>query len=314
MIEVQQLTKKYGRTLAVDDISFSISAGEVIGFLGPNGAGKSTVMNILTGCISATAGSVKIGGVDILEDPEAVKSRIGYLAEHPPLYTEMTPREYLHIVCLLKHIPTDRRRTETDRVMEKVGITHVSRRLIRNLSKGYRQRVGLAQALIGDPDLLIFDEPTVGLDPGQIIGIRNLISDLGCSRTVVLSSHILSEVQAVCQRVLIISGGRIIASDRPDELSRRLFGANRLLISAEAEEDRARAVMEGINGVEEYDLRRGEELGTVSVRIKASEHADIRRDVFTAFASAGIPLLQMRPIDTNLEEIFLDLTNSEAGL
>jgi ABC-2 type transport system ATP-binding protein len=314
MIEVEQLTKRYGRTLAVDDISFKIDKGEVIGFLGPNGAGKSTVMNILTGCISASAGRAKINGIDILEDPSTVKKMIGYLPENPPLYAEMTPGEYLSTVCDLKGVARDQRRKEIEQIMEKVGITHVSRRLIRNLSKGYRQRVGLAQAMIGEPDILILDEPTVGLDPGQIIGIRNLIADLGKKHTVVLSSHILSEVQAVCQRVMIISKGKIIASDRPEELSRHLFGGNRLFITAAAAREQAESTVSKLTGIIDYKIEAGEEHNTVNVYFNADDDRDIRRDVFNAFAEAGTPLLMMRPIDMSLEEIFLDLTRSEVDL
>ena len=314
MIQVDHLTKRYGRIVAVNDISFTINAGEVIGFLGPNGAGKSTTMNILTGCVSASEGSVAIHGIDILDDPSAAKRMIGYLPEHPPLYSEMTPLEYLRTVCDLKAIPAAERKREIPRVMEKVGITDVSRRLIRNLSKGYRQRVGLAQAMIGEPPILILDEPTVGLDPGQIIGIRKLITDLGKDHTVVLSSHILSEVQAVCERVMIISRGSIIASDTPEQLSRNLFGTNRLFLSVESGSADVEPVIRKIPDLEDYQIESGEEPGTLAVMLKAHDEADIRRSVFSAFAAAGIPILMMRPIDMSLEDIFLDLTRSEVEL
>ncbi len=314
MIQVDHLTKRYGRIVAVDDISFTINAGEVIGFLGPNGAGKSTTMNILTGCVSASEGSVSINGTDILDDPSAAKRMIGYLPEHPPLYSEMTSLEYLRTVCDLKAIPAAERKREIPRVMEKVGITDVSRRLIRNLSKGYRQRVGLAQAMIGEPPILILDEPTVGLDPGQIIGIRKLITDLGKDHTVVLSSHILSEVQAVCERVMIINKGSIIASDTPEQLSRNLFGTNRLFLSVAAGSADVESVITTIPAIENFQVENGEESGTLSVMLKAHDEADIRRDVFMAFAAAGIPILMMRPIDMSLEDIFLDLTRSEVEL
>jgi gliding motility-associated transport system ATP-binding protein len=314
MIQVEHLTKKFGRIVAVDDISFKIEKGEIIGFLGPNGAGKSTTMNILTGCISASKGKAMIAGIDILEDPAKVKKMIGYLPEQPPLYGEMTAKEFLRTVCDLKKIPKVERKDEIIRVMEKVGITDVSGRLIRNLSKGYRQRVGLAQAMIGKPPILILDEPTVGLDPGQIIGIRNLINDLGKEHTVILSSHILSEVQAVCERVMIIAKGKIIASDTPGNLSKHLFGTNRLFVSVAAEREAVEETVKSLSDIVEYQIEEGEEAGSVSVKMKAVENTDIRKAVFSAFAAANQPLLMMRPIDMSLEEIFLDLTRAEVEL
>jgi len=314
MIQVEHLTKKFGRIVAVDDISFKVKKGEIIGFLGPNGAGKTTTMNILTGCISATDGKTMIAGIDILDDPAKVKKMIGYLPEHPPLYGEMTSREYLRTVCDLKNIPKSERKEEIPLVMERVGITDISGRLIRNLSKGYRQRVGLAQAMIGRPPIMILDEPTVGLDPGQIIGIRNLINDLGKDHTVIISSHILSEVQAVCERVIIIAEGKIIASDTPENLSRHLFGTNRLFVSVAAEREAVEETVKSIPDIVEYQIEEGEEAGAVTVKMKAAENADIRKAVFSAFAAANQPLLMMRPIDMSLEEIFLDLTRAEVEL
>ena len=310
MIQADHLTRRYGRLTAVDDISFHIRKGEVIGFLGPNGAGKSTTMNMLTGCISATEGRALIGGIDILEDPTAAKRLIGYLPEQPPLYVDMTVTEYLRTVCDLKGVPGKLRRDELDRVMDKVGVTNVSGRLVKNLSKGYRQRVGLAQAMIGSPPILILDEPTVGLDPGQIIGIRNLITDLGKDHTVILSSHILPEVQAVCERVMIINQGRIVASDTPENLSRRLFGMNRLQLVAVGAEVQVDGIMKGIGKVKNYQVQPGDEEGTVRVDCQADDADDIRQDVFLAFADARVPLLLMRPIDLSLEEVFLGLTHA----
>lgn len=314
MIQVEHLTKKFGRIVAVDDISFRIKKGEIIGFLGPNGAGKSTTMNILTGCISASEGKALINGIDILEEPAKVKKMIGYLPENPPLYGEMTAKEFLHTVCDLKNIPKPVRKDEINRVMKRVGIVDVSGRLIRNLSKGYKQRVGLAQAMIGKPPIMILDEPTVGLDPGQIIGIRNLINDLGRDHTVILSSHILSEVQAVCERVMIIAKGKIIASDTPENLSQHLFGSNRLFVSVAAETAAVEKTVKSIPDIIEYQIEEGEEIGAVSVKMKAAENTDIRKAVFSAFAAANQPLLMMRPIDMSLEEIFLDLTRAEVEL
>lgn len=310
MIQAEHLTRRYGRLTAVDDISFHIHRGEVIGFLGPNGAGKSTTMNMLTGCISATEGRALIGGIDILEDPTAAKRLIGYLPEQPPLYLDMTVVEYLRTVCDLKGLPKRQKRDELDRVMQKVGVTNVSGRLVKNLSKGYRQRVGLAQAMIGSPPILILDEPTVGLDPGQIIGIRNLITDLGKEHTVILSSHILPEVQAVCERVMIINQGRIVASDTPENLSRRLFGMNRLQLVAVGSSERVEAIMGGIGKVKSHQVEPGEEEGTVRVECQAGDEDDIRQDVFLAFSDAKVPLLLMRPVDLSLEEVFLGLTDT----
>ncbi|NQT59407.1 MAG: ATP-binding cassette domain-containing protein [Bacteroidetes bacterium] len=314
MIQVEHLTKKFGRIVAVDDISFKIEKGEIIGFLGPNGAGKSTTMNILTGCLSASEGKAMINGINILDEPSKVKKMIGYLPEQPPLYGEMTSKEFLRTVCDLKSIPGAERKNEIARVMEKVGITDVSGRLIRNLSKGYRQRVGLAQAMIGKPPIMILDEPTVGLDPGQIIGIRNLINDLGKDHTVILSSHILSEVQAVCERVMIIAKGKIIASDTPENLSQHLFGTNRLFVSTAANREAVEETVKSIPNIVEYQIEESEEPGAVNVKMKAAENADIRKAVFSAFAAANQPLLMMRPIDMSLEEIFLDLTRAEVEL
>ena len=310
MIQAEHLTRRYGRLTAVDDISFHIHKGEVIGFLGPNGAGKSTTMNMLTGCISATEGRALIGGIDILEDPTAAKRLIGYLPEQPPLYLDMTVVEYLRTVCDLKGITKRLKRDELDRVMQKVGVTNVSGRLVKNLSKGYRQRVGLAQAMIGSPPILILDEPTVGLDPGQIIGIRNLITDLGKEHTVILSSHILPEVQAVCERVMIINQGRIVASDTPENLSRRLFGLTWLQPGAVGSSEQVKAIMGGIRKVKSHQVEPGEEEGTVRVECQAGDEDDIRQDVFLAFSDAKVPLLLMRPIDLSLEEVFLGLTDT----
>ena len=254
MITVEHLTKRYGDFTAVDDISFTIGEGHIYGFLGPNGAGKSTTMNIMTGCLAATSGEVKIDGYDIFEQARQAKQCIGYLPEIPPLYTDETPREYLRFVAEAKGIAGKEIPGEVDRVIGEAGLTEMQERLIRNLSKGYRQRVGIAQALLGNPRYIILDEPTVGLDPLQIIEIRDLIRQLGQKHTVILSSHILSEVQAICESVLIIAHGKLVAFDTPQNLERRLAENNRLTITAECGEEQLRAILDGTEAVASYTV------------------------------------------------------------
>ena len=254
MITVEHLTKRYGDFTAVDDISFTIGEGHIYGFLGPNGAGKSTTMNIMTGCLAATSGEVKIDGYDIFEQARQAKQCIGYLPEIPPLYTDETPREYLRFVAEAKGIAGKEIPGEVDRVIGEAGLTQMQERLIRNLSKGYRQRVGIAQALLGNPRYIILDEPTVGLDPLQIIEIRDLIRQLGQKHTVILSSHILSEVQAICESVLIIAHGKLVAFDTPQNLERRLAENNRLTITAECGEEQLRAILDGTEAVASYTV------------------------------------------------------------
>ncbi|AEJ61766.1 ABC transporter related protein [Spirochaeta thermophila DSM 6578] len=312
MIEVQHLTKRYGIHTAVHDVSFSIQKGEIVGFLGPNGAGKSTTMNILTGYLSATEGTVVIDGVKLLEEPEECKKKIGYLPENPPLYGHLTVDEFLRFVADLKYVPRRRQKEHLESIMEKVGILHVRGRLVRNLSKGYKQRVGLAQALVGDPEILILDEPTIGLDPRQIIDIRTLIKDLGKDRTVILSSHILPEVSMVCKRVLIINNGVIVADDTPENLAKRLMGTNTLLLRIEGTREAVEKALSAVKEVQELEFRPSQEEGTVEVVAKAPEETDIRKAVFTACARAGLPILQMRSLDISLEDIFLQLVTQES--
>lgn len=249
MIEIQNLTKTYGRIKAVDNISFTVEKGEILGFLGPNGAGKSTTMNILTGYISSTSGIVKVAGKDVLENPVEVKKHIGYLPEHPPLYLDMTVNEYLDFCANLKSVPAKEWKSQKKDIMELVKVTHVSHRLVKNLSKGYKQRVGLAQALVGTPEVLILDEPTVGLDPKQIIEIRNLIKALGKNHTIILSSHILPEVSAVCDRVVIINKGKIAAVDTPDNLSKALTDFSRFTVTVAGPENKVKDIISHIYGV-----------------------------------------------------------------
>ena len=277
MITVEHLTKRYGDFTAVDDISFTIGEGHIYGFLGPNGAGKSTTMNIMTGCLAATSGEVKIDGYDIFEQARQAKQCIGYLPEIPPLYTDETPREYLRFVAEAKGIAGKEIPGEVDRVIGEAGLTEMQERLIRNLSKGYRQRVGIAQALLGNPRYIILDEPTVGLDPLQIIEIRDLIRQLGQKHTVILSSHILSEVQAICESVLIIAHGKLVAFDTPQNLERRLAENNRLTITAECSEEQLRAILDGTEAVASY---------TVDAVPQPALHAAPAEDAETAPAAA----------------------------
>lgn len=311
MIRAENLTKRYGQHVAIDSLSFNIERGEILGFLGPNGAGKSTTMNILTGYLSATEGNVIVDGLDILEHPEEVKKKIGYLPEQPPLYPDMTVDEYLKFVCDIKKVPRDKKKSSMERIFELVGISEVQHRLIKNLSKGYKQRVGLAQALIGNPEILILDEPTVGLDPKQIIEIRNLIKSLREQHTIILSSHILPEVSAVCQRVLILNRGKIAASDTTDNLSRRLLGANLLALKVEGPEAAVRKVLSSIPDITKIETHPSQEPGVVEVLVEAEKDKDIRRDIFRVLKDTDLPILLMRPQDLTLEDIFLQLTTTE---
>ncbi|MGN0746748.1 MAG: ABC transporter ATP-binding protein [Aristaeellaceae bacterium] len=312
MIEVRHLTKRYGGHTAVSDLSFTIDKGKVYGFLGPNGAGKSTTMNIMTGCLGATEGEVLIDGHNIMDEPMKAKKLIGYLPELPPLYMDMTPREYLRFVLQAKGVPHKEWQEQLERVMDKTRITDVQNRLIRNLSKGYRQRVGIAQALIGDPEVIILDEPTVGLDPAQIIEIRELIRELGKEHTLVLSSHILSEVQAVCDAIMIISRGRLVASDTPENLTALLAGASTLELDIKATEDEARAILGKVENVADMAFSEGEG-DTVHAAVTPRGGTDIREDVFNAFAQAGRPLLGMSRSKASLEDVFMELTQAEAA-
>ena len=310
MIEVRHLTKRYGSHTAVSDLSFTIDKGKVYGFLGPNGAGKSTTMNIMTGCLGATEGEVLIDGHNIMDEPMKAKKLIGYLPELPPLYMDMTPREYLRFVLQAKGVPRKDWQEQLERVMDKTRITDVQHRLIRNLSKGYRQRVGIAQALLGNPEVIILDEPTVGLDPAQIIEIRELIRELGKEHTLVLSSHILSEVQAVCDAIMIISRGRLVASDTPENLTALLAGASTLEMEIKATEDEARAILGKVDGVADVTFSQGEG-DAVHATVTPRGGADIREGVFNAFAKAGRPLLEMSRNRASLEDVFMELTQTE---
>lgn len=311
MIKIQNVTKRFGQHVAVDNLNFTVNEGEVVGFLGPNGAGKSTTMNIITGYISATEGTVSVDGYDILDDPEEVKKRIGYLPEFPPLYLDMTVKEYLDFVFAIKKADTKNKKKDMDRILELVKITDVQNRLIKNLSKGYKQRVGLAQALVGNPQVLVLDEPTVGLDPKQIIEIRNLIKDLGKQHTIILSSHILPEVSAVCERLIIIDKGKIVASDTPDNLSKRLGDSSKMTLRIATSEKQAIKVLRDVEGIKYVEAQGIKEPDTIDVWVEAEKDIDVRRPLFHALSRAGYPILQMKSLDLTLEDIFLQVTTQE---
>lgn len=310
MIEVSNLTKRYGDKLAVDHLTFTINEGEIVGFLGPNGAGKSTTMNMITGYLSATEGSAKIDGIDILEHPIEAKRKIGYLPELPPLYLDMTAEEQLNFVFELRGLKEDRKRM-IDEACALVRISHVRNRLIRNLSKGYRQRVGMAQALLGSPEVLILDEPTVGLDPKQITEIRSVIKDLGKKHTIILSSHILSEVAAVCDRVLVINRGKLVADDHPDQLARRLSGDRKLTIRVAGPKTEVTKTIKGLNGILSCEVLESREEGAWDFNIESQPNVDIRKPLFYELAAKSYPILQLKPMDLSLEEIFLQLTQEQ---
>ncbi|MBP5303758.1 MAG: ATP-binding cassette domain-containing protein [Clostridia bacterium] len=313
MIEVQNLTKKYGSHLAVDDISFSVKEGEILGFLGPNGAGKSTTMNILTGYLSGTSGQVRINGFDILENPNEAKASIGYLPELPPLYQDMTVKEYLDFVYDLKKCTLPRQQHLAE-ICKLIKIDNVYDRLIKNLSKGYRQRVGLAQALVGNPPVLILDEPTVGLDPSQIIEIRSLIKSLGKHHTVILSSHILSEVEAVCDRIIIINSGKLVANGTTAELAETYSKDHRIIIRVAGPEKEVKSVLATIANVEKITANGEKEPGVYEFIISPNAGADIRRDIFSRLADREWPILALKTNELSLEEIFVSLTQSDAAM
>ncbi len=313
MIEIKNLTKQYGNKIAVNNISFTVNPGEIVGFLGRNGAGKTTTMNMLTGYISSTSGTAVVDGYDILENPIEVKRRIGYLPEQPPLYMDLTVKEYLNYVCDLKNVKKTGRKSHIDDILELVKITDVQNRLVGNLSKGYKQRVGLAQALIGNPPVLILDEPTVGLDPKQIIEIRRLIKTLGKNHTVILSSHILPEVADVCEKVIIIDQGNIVAEDLLVNLQRGVGENTKLTVRVAGSESSVLKTIREINGVIKAESLGVRESGTVDILVTSQKEADIRRPLFNAMAKAGMPILLSRYMDVTLEDIFLQLTASGKG-
>lgn len=308
MIEINDLVKKYGDHVAVDHLTLQVEPGRIYGFLGPNGAGKSTTMNMITGYLGATSGEIKINGHDILAEPEEAKKCIGYLPEIPPLYLEMSVEEYLLFAAEIKKLKKADRRALVEEAMQTTGLIEVRGRLIRNLSKGYRQRVGLAQAILGYPDIIILDEPTVGLDPKQIIEIRELIRSLGQKHTVILSSHILTEIAEVCDYVYIISQGKLVAGDTTQNLISQMSGAQEIELTVKCDRDAIGEVLGTVEGMEHYQMNSSEEDGLCCVTVYAQKACDIREELFFAFADARLPIMQMNVITKSLEEVFLSLT------
>ena len=311
MIEVKNLTKCYGNKKVLDDVSFTVKGGEILGFLGPNGAGKSTTMNIITGFLSATDGSVTVNGYDNIENAKECRKAIGYLPEIPPLYNDMTVEEYLSFVCDIKKVK-EGKAEHINTILETVKIADVRSRLINNLSKGYKQRVGIAQALVGNPEILILDEPTVGLDPKQILEIRNVIKELGRNRTIILSSHILSEVSAICERVLIINKGKIVAEDTPENLSDKMTGGNKFTVRIAGERDVIETVLADIETIESADELGEKEAGSIDYIISGKGDADIRAELFKALSENNLSLLMIKAVDVSLEDIFLKFTDENA--
>jgi len=310
MIEISNIVKKYGNLYAVNDISFKVNEGEIVGFLGPNGAGKSTTMNILTGYLSATSGTAKIGGVDILENPIEAKRKIGFLPEQPPLYLDMTVKEYLNFVYDLKHCTLNRKKHLAE-ICEVVKIGDVYDRIIGHLSKGYRQRVGIAQALVGNPKVLIFDEPTVGLDPKQIIEIRNLIRSLGEKHTVILSTHILPEVQAVCDRIIVINKGTLVADEPTAEIGRAVKGARKYTAKICGDTKTVLKVLNGVDGIIRAEAVTEREEGSYEYSIEADASIEIRKPMFYALAQAQLPLIGLESAQANLEDVFISIIDEK---
>lgn len=312
MIQVEHISKRYGDHVAVEDLSFTVEKGQIYGFLGPNGAGTSTTMNIMTGYIAAGSGSVRINGFDILTEPEKAKKCIGYLPEIPPLYTDMTVYEYLMFVAELKKVPKKERVSHVEEIIGRTQLEEVEGRLIRNLSKGFKQRTGLAQALIGYPEVLILDEPMVGLDPKQILEMRDLIRELSSEHTILLSSHILSEVSAVCDHIMIISRGKLAASGSPEQLQEMMQVKTGLEVVILGEKAQAEEILDSIGQIDSYTIEPADEAGSIRVQLQVADNADIRRELSVALAGAGMPILAMNRLEKSLEDIFLELTEDAA--
>ncbi len=311
MIEIQNLTKTYGSNFAVDDISFKVNKGEIVGFLGPNGAGKSTTMNILTGYLSSNSGIAKIGGIDILENPAEAKKLIGFLPEQPPLYLDMTVDEYLNFVYDIKKC-TYNRKLHLEEIRKVTKIDDVKKRLIKNLSKGYRQRVGIAQALIGNPPVIIFDEPTVGLDPKQIIEIRNLIRNLGKTHTVILSTHILSEVQSVCDRIIIINEGKIIADEKTENITEAVDDNRKYSVKVCGPQRDVQRALSNISGVISVEATGERELDSYTFVVESQKGVDIRKPIFYAMSQNGYPIIGLEALSMNLEDVFIKIMDKSA--
>lgn len=311
MIEIQSLTKRYGQIKAVNNLNFTVEKGEILGFLGPNGAGKTTTMNIITGYLPSSEGTVRVCGYDIMEEPKEVKKRIGYLPEQPPVYMDMTVRDYLDFVADLKMVGKKQKKSQLSDILELVKIGDHRDRLIKNLSKGYKQRVGLAQALIGSPDVLVLDEPTVGLDPKQIIEIRKLIKALGKEHTIILSSHILPEVSAVCERVVIINKGEIAAIDTPENLSKGFGAASKLLVTIAGPKTPIVNAIKEIYGVKYVEPGIDKEKELLSYVVESDKEIDVRKPLFFAMAKLGYPIVELKSLDMTLEDIFLQIVTQE---
>ena len=311
MIEVKNLVKKYGNHVAVNDLSFKIEKGRIYGFLGPNGAGKSTTMNIITGYLAATSGQVIVNGHDIYEEPEEAKKSIGYLPEIPPLYMDMTPREYLSFSADLKGLTKKERAEQFKDIAKLTGIEDVMDRLIKNLSKGYRQRVGLAQAILGYPEVIILDEPTVGLDPKQIVEIRDVIKGLSKKHTVILSTHIMQEVSAVCDEVIIIAHGELVARDTPNNLGKHVSGSNTIEIVVKAPDYKVKAILNKMNDVTKFEVHSDTEEECTRALVSTGVEKDLREDIFYAFATSKCPIVGMSYSNTSLEDVFIKVTSGK---
>ena len=307
MIEVKNVTKKYGKVVAVDDISFTINEGEIIGLLGPNGAGKSTTMNMLTGYIEQTEGQIIIDGYDMLRKPKKAKREIGYMPEGVPLYTDLTVKEFVTYMAEIKKVDKKTRKEQVQKVIEQTGLKDVEKKLTRNLSRGYKQRVSLAGALVGEPKILILDEPTVGLDPKQITEIRNLIKELGKTHTVILSSHILSEVSQICNKVIIINKGKIIAIDTPEKLEEKVSNNNRVYVTVEDKENKMDNMKNKIKDIKKLELIEKNEDGTKQYMIESDNETDLRKTIFSEFAKENITIFEMKKADSTLEDAFMKL-------
>lgn len=311
MIKVENLVKKYGNHVAVDHLSFEVQKGQIYGFLGPNGAGKTTTMNMMTGYLAATEGTVEICGFDMLEQPEEAKRHIGYLPEIPPLYPDMTVLEYLHFVAELKKVPKKERKEQIQEIMRMVDLSDVEKRLIRNLSKGYKQRTGLAQAMVGYPEVMILDEPMVGLDPREILEIRTLLQKIAGEHTILLSSHILSEVDTICDHIMIIAKGRLVASDSPEGLRKLMVKSAEIEMTAHGSRGKAEELLAGMEHISSYVFEKALEEDSIKVRILTEDSADIRSALSVAFTSHDMPVLSMNRVEKSLEDIFLQLTETQ---
>ena len=307
MIEVKNITKRYGKAVAVENISFTIEDGEIVGLLGPNGAGKSTTMNILTGFLEQTEGEVIIDGFDTLKKPKKAKKEIGYMPEGVPLYTDLTVKEFVTYMAEIKQVDKKSRKEKVEKIIEQTGLKDVEKKLIKNLSRGYKQRVSMAGALVGEPKILILDEPTVGLDPKQITEIRNLIKELGKTHTIILSSHILSEVSQICNKVIIINKGKIVAVDTPENLENKVNNNNCIYVMVEDTENKVDKIKDKIKGVKKIELVEENKDGTKQYLIEAEKDIDIRKTIFSEFAKENITIFEMKKADTTLEDAFMKL-------